>query len=368
MTYLPSSATTFTIPSVYDGVHLDCRVYLPRELTQPNDDALTWCVRGAIIAHPYAPLGGCCDDPVVSFVGGELLEQGYVVGTFNFRYVPDICPWYSFGINICVILGVALLYILLSMLMRSSGAGSSEGRTSWTAKPELGDYVSFYGFMLLYLHILRAERVPPVGNPSGDTIPDVRIILGGYSYGSLIASHLPTTDAVMDLFRSSIPGTAADQIWQMAKRVSDETVLQPRSLPGGSSGLGRVKDALNFDASRVDTSYLLVSPLLPPVNLFLTLFSNLSLEVSTPGADHKTHVPCPRPADQLCRQRTLAIYGDDDTFTSAQKLRRWAQDMSQNVSSKFESVEVDGVGHFWREEGAEARARNALRDWVRRIP
>ncbi|PLB38685.1 uncharacterized protein BDW47DRAFT_22126 [Aspergillus candidus] len=334
MTYLPSSATTFTIPSVYDGIHLDCRVYLPRELTQPDDNSIpTWRVRGAIVAHPYAPLGGCCDDPVVSFVGGELLEQGYVVGTFNFR-----------------------------------GAGSSEGRTSWTAKPELGDYVSFYGFMLLYLHILRTERVPPGANPSGDTIPDVRIILGGYSYGSLIASHLPTTDAVMDLFRSSVPGTPVEKIWQMAKRVSDETVLQPRSLPGGSSGLGRLKDTLDMDASRVDASYLLVSPLLPPVNLFLTLFSSLSLEVSTPGAVHKTHVPCPRPADQLCRQRTLAIYGDDDTFTSAQKLRRWAQDMSHNVSSKFQSVEVDGVGHFWREDGAEARARSALRDWVRPIP
>ncbi|PKY02056.1 hypothetical protein P168DRAFT_312280 [Aspergillus campestris IBT 28561] len=333
MTYLPSSATTFTIPSIYDGIHLDCRVYLPRELTHSDDGVPTWRVRGAIVAHPYAPLGGCCDDPVVSFVGGELLEQGYVVGTFNFR-----------------------------------GAGSSEGRTSWTAKPELGDYVSFYGFMLLYLHILRIGRVPSGASPSGDTAPDVRIILGGYSYGSLIASHLPTTEAVMDLFRSNVLGTPADQIWQMAKRVSDETVLQSLSLPGGFSGLGRLKDTLDMDVSKVDASYLLVSPLLPPVNLFLTLFSNLSLEVSTPGAAHKKHVPCPKPADQLCRQRTLAIYGDDDTFTSAQKLRRWAQDMSQNASSKFQSVEVDGVGHFWREDGAEARARSALRNWVRQIP
>lgn len=44
-------------------------------------------LRGAIVAHPYASLGGCYDDPVVSFIGGELLGNGYVVGTFNFRYV-----------------------------------------------------------------------------------------------------------------------------------------------------------------------------------------------------------------------------------------------------------------------------------------
>jgi alpha/beta superfamily hydrolase len=37
------------------------------------------------VAHPYAPLGGCYDDPVVNFIGAQLLQAGYVVGTFNFR-------------------------------------------------------------------------------------------------------------------------------------------------------------------------------------------------------------------------------------------------------------------------------------------
>lgn len=86
--YLPPSNFTFTIPSVYDGTQLDCRIYLPRELQQSDNTSRSrWVKRGAIVAHPYAPLGGCYDDPVVSFIGGELLRSGYVVGTFNFRYV-----------------------------------------------------------------------------------------------------------------------------------------------------------------------------------------------------------------------------------------------------------------------------------------
>ncbi len=40
---------------------------------------------GAIIAHPYAPLGDSFDDPVVGIVVAALLEAGLVVGTFNFR-------------------------------------------------------------------------------------------------------------------------------------------------------------------------------------------------------------------------------------------------------------------------------------------
>jgi hypothetical protein len=38
------------------------------------------------VGHPYAPLGGCFDDPIVNLMGNELLRAGCVVGTFNFRY------------------------------------------------------------------------------------------------------------------------------------------------------------------------------------------------------------------------------------------------------------------------------------------
>lgn len=44
------------------------------------------CQKAAIVAHPYAPLGGCFDDPVVGAMTEELLNGGYVVGTFNLRY------------------------------------------------------------------------------------------------------------------------------------------------------------------------------------------------------------------------------------------------------------------------------------------
>jgi hypothetical protein len=47
---------------------------------------LEWRKRVAIVAHPYAPLGGCYDDPVVSTVAATILKQGFIVGTFNFRY------------------------------------------------------------------------------------------------------------------------------------------------------------------------------------------------------------------------------------------------------------------------------------------
>jgi hypothetical protein len=82
---LPLPTFSFKIPSVHDGNQLECRIYLPASF-QNIESATTWSSRGAIVAHPYAPLGGCYDDPVVSFIGGGLLQSDCIVGTFNFRY------------------------------------------------------------------------------------------------------------------------------------------------------------------------------------------------------------------------------------------------------------------------------------------
>ena len=86
---LPEPTFTFTIPSVHDDTPLDCRIYSPphRVLNSIDSDE-QWHARGAVFAHPYAPLGGCFDDGVVLSVTAEVLKQGFVVGTFNFRYSP----------------------------------------------------------------------------------------------------------------------------------------------------------------------------------------------------------------------------------------------------------------------------------------
>ena len=83
---LPKPTFTFTIPSIYDHTTLDCRIYNPsHSVLNPIDSKPAWSPRGAIIAHPYAPFGGCYDDLVVLSAAEEILRQGFVVGTFNFR-------------------------------------------------------------------------------------------------------------------------------------------------------------------------------------------------------------------------------------------------------------------------------------------
>ena len=85
---LPDPTFTFTIPSIHDNIPLDCRVYNPPHSVVSSETS-TWNPRGAVVAHPYAPLGGCFDDPVVLSVVEEILKAGFVVGTFNFRYISS---------------------------------------------------------------------------------------------------------------------------------------------------------------------------------------------------------------------------------------------------------------------------------------
>lgn len=81
----------FSIPSIQDDTPLDCRIYHPKNVAVSSyaTGNVVLGVKGAIIAHPYAPLGGCYDDHVVLGTTQTLLKQGFTVGTFNFRCVSQ---------------------------------------------------------------------------------------------------------------------------------------------------------------------------------------------------------------------------------------------------------------------------------------
>lgn len=223
---LPSPTLSFTIPSIQDDTVLQCRVYHPSCLNPTSvSQATEWKKKVAIVAHPYAPLGGCYDDPIVDVVAATILRQGWVVGTFNFR-----------------------------------GAGSSKGRTSWQSKPEQRDYVSFIGFIVYYMHLLSppsaplsqpkftqsdpqlnelspvpSQALPPTQRLPSDTIhPSItlqsksddgrpRLLLAGYSYGSMITSQLPAIlGGIIAPFQSPLPESAAAEIRLRAKCLAEQ--------------------------------------------------------------------------------------------------------------------------------------------------
>ncbi|KAF2664918.1 hypothetical protein BT63DRAFT_459536 [Microthyrium microscopicum] len=365
---LPEPTLSFTIPSLHDGKFLACRIYLPKRVAQIQSTK-----KGAILAHPYAPLGGSFDDPVVSIVGSEILNHDRILMTFNFR-----------------------------------GAGDSEGRTSWTAKPECSDYASVAGFFIQYLSRLDFEpKISKKPSFNGSFGP-VDVIMAGYSYGSMIATRCPALPSILAPFGSYLPGTFPAEVSLRAAHLASETneeYRQARSttipnsrqsidhtlLVGGDEGSPRKskehrrsidmrksldvmsrqmhlhkhslrskhKDkpkstaipevSQDFDF-QIKLSYLLISPLLPPISTFTALsfpFHN----------DHDIHTK------KLTTSPTLAIFGSKDVFTASKKLKLWGEGL-QNVNRTFEWTEVDGAGHFWRESGTEEVLIDRIGKWI----
>ncbi|KAL2359563.1 hypothetical protein RJZ56_007583 [Blastomyces dermatitidis] len=407
---LPQPLCSFTIPSLYDGIRIDCRLYHPRQLSRP-DSALSWRSRGAIVAHPYAPIGGNYDNPIVCGVAGELLKVGYIVVTFNFR-----------------------------------GASESAGRTSWSARPELSDYVTVYGFLIYYLVGIDPdsirESLAESGNNQPPAVTDIQnptagserleIILAGYSYGSMIASHLPSIEAVLRLFASPEAGSPSAEILQQADDLSTlwnlEAKLELSSrtpiLQGSScDGQGKPSQCVSMGSSAESTgkkssmdmgaairhsiersrrrlrarfirghgvenrtvdasvsassgvseiaqnmltpavSFLLISPVIPPITNFMTmsLFGpRINLDVTLAGMKVKSTPP----EEQLTTHRTLVVYGNNDMFASAKKLRKWVTDLRKTPGSMLEFVEIDTAGHFWFEKGTEDQMRAAVTEWA----
>ncbi|KAI4721493.1 hypothetical protein E4T48_02233 [Aureobasidium sp. EXF-10727] len=408
---------SFTIPSVSDGTLLDCRIYHPASF-QDAQSTRQQTRKAAVIAHPYAPLGGSMDDAVVITVVEQLLDQDFVVGTFNFRYGSR-----------------------LDIVDYDLGAANSQGSTSWTGKAERDDYISVAGHLLLYINQIKTPRSndaspkqSPTGVVSSLLSENITLILGGYSYGSLIVTRLPPTAEILAIFRKTQSSIWVSEILLRAKelalqtttsfssqldtrgRVSDtpsrrqhkrQSSSQHSIVFGGSDSPSpadrhstdlvhkgkevpaRIKHAMHLprkksasstptlpsdssandslteaveDLPHVLTRYLLISPLLPPLSNFLSL-STSSL-MFWRHADFAKH--------NFVRYPTLVIFGTKDVFTSSHKLDGWCKKMKEcalqaagsNGQSSFRWKKIEGAGHFWREHGVEAQLTDSLREWV----
>ncbi|KAH9219181.1 hypothetical protein DL95DRAFT_359333 [Leptodontidium sp. 2 PMI_412] len=480
---LPPPALSFTIPSIQEDVILDCRVYHPASLTPTSISHLAeWNKKAAVVAHPYAPLGGSMDDPVVRCIVSLLLKQNFVVGTFNFR-----------------------------------GAGSSKGRTSWQAKSEQKDYISFVAFMVFYMYLLSPQPIPfdlprftrsnpelhelsPVQSQavspphssdsqywspasSVDLLPATletegpatintqpRLLLAGYSYGALITSLLPPIiSSIISPFQTPALGSAYAEIRLRAESLAAQQTLEinsqisallqtytrrrGRSLNadeilyakgrkpsgvrmGGGEDLRRAshdsfrsRGSFSIDAPELvrksvdrvrsigkhkrmspkrhnthdsissslnsrpgsrhslatsladekaviddepvlkplpgavdglQMGYLLVSPLQGIVNSLATLWTSKCWREKDSISEHEM---------KFTVDPTLAIFGDDDVFVSARRLRAWSEKLRdtrrEGGTGHFRHIEVSGAGHFWHDRQAIKTLQDQIRSFVR---
>lgn len=189
------------------------------------------------------------------------------------------------------------------------------------------------------------DKQQDIPNPRG-----TQLLLVGYSYGAMIASHLPKVEDVSALFTNPTSSSSAETICSKATELA-----MTRDGPRDEN------DKKPTQGTLPTISYLLLSPILPPASNLVTLFSNLS-SVSIEGRQ----IPTAPPAEQLPTHRTLVIYGTDDMFTSEKKLQDWAKTLKDVPGSLVQSQEIAMAGHFWVEQRFHGMLRQAIHEWEAR--
>ena len=258
------------------------------------------------------------------------------------------------------------------------------------------------------------------------------LVVGGYSYGSLLASNLPSIEKILRHFEIVANGSAEAECRLRALALSTRWISEVkqdrdrgsnlkvpnamerhthtvtmggeesepgtrrsrdsrrsidvvrRSIERSRAKLGFKKSIQDLAAqssslqenlahvsiSRPKIYYLLISPLLPPISTFATMFTKLSVSRKAQdqssqhdSPDHRLHSE----DHKLQKHPTLAIYGDKDSFTSQKKLRKWAEHLKEASVSQFRFSEIPGAGHFWHEEGVEGQLRGVIRNWIANV-
>lgn len=318
--------------------------------------------------------------------------------------------------------------------------------------------------MMYYLRHLDANRqndtsttVPPMRTQQGkdstkaSVVPNstvernaLHVLLGGYSYGSLILAHLPPPQLIIKRFQEAALGTAAAEIILRARTLAKQTLQTAQEAQSPTKSRGRTLKP--DDSATSPTQHAKASPVtvggeetdpsdrrrsrdsrrsvdivrksveMPQrIKARIRRHSDRSRQITTPEKEPRaaptsnerdyeapdvrvcylvispvvlpfTNTLCPpgplvptlgarRKASNtgagttFLQRPTLALFGSSDSFTSGRRLCGWAEKQAQaSAASGFTWKQIDGAGHFWREEGVMQALQDRITDWVASRP
>lgn len=252
----------------------------------------------------------------------------------------------------------------------------------------------------------------------------IQLLLGGYSFGSLILVRLPSIASMIHTIETAEQGTSGAEIFLRARELARQTQRTlretrrpstPRAHKHSISGShlssspvriggeetdpterrrrskdlhGRSLSAMREMPHRIRThirrhsgsgqhqtetsrespprSSIQGTPL---VKVRYLLVSPVLFPLSTvplpPGLSFpKVNATDGNAGVLSLKNPSFLAFGDSDHFTSAKRLRQWGERLAGESDGRWEWTQVIGAGHFWREDGALAQLEAALVKWI----
>jgi hypothetical protein len=267
------------------------------------------------------------------------------------------------------------------------------------------------------------DRPVVVGAEKGHSAAH-QLVLGGYSFGSLIVAKLPSVSEIVERFDSKERSDSASVILDRAltlgtrsaerltaeSRDKDQDESQhkdrsstyrasPLTVGGEDTGspsrkrehhvrsipkilkhtIRRHSNPSRMRSTATETSapvkvnkhitfeievrYLLVSPVLVPFSTILPPVGAPSL-LALLGMHDSAASEAKGTGFMSLLTSTLVAFGTSDNFTSAKRLRQWTERLARRSDGRLQWFALDDAGHFWREEGAITTLQSRIMKWV----
>ncbi|KFY21549.1 hypothetical protein V493_07311, partial [Pseudogymnoascus sp. VKM F-4281 (FW-2241)] len=129
----------------------------------------------------------------------------------------------------------------------------------------------------------------------------------------------------------------------------------------------------HLEFGRVEAAYLLISPIQGVVGGLATMFSTTSAKSLLPTLSlrkresHGSIAAVGEGERKLVDNRTLVVFGNRDSFSNADKMRRWTHKLEGMEGSRFRAVEVNNGGHFWHEMEELETLKRSVEKWAREL-
>lgn len=184
----------------------------------------------------------------------------------------------------------------------------------------------------------------------------------------------------LDGHRFSPPPSPSRHTWQgNSSSTTDD-------IPGGSSVVVSQEEASEAAAAtaaavpmphlefgEVDAAYLLISPIQGVVGGLATMFTTTSAKSLLPNLSlrkKEAHVGTTALSAgdrKFAENKTLVVFGNKDSFSNADRMRKWTQKLEGSEGSRFRAVEVNNGGHFWHEMEELGILKSSVEGWAREL-
>ena len=172
--------------------------------------------------------------------------------------------------------------------------------------------------------------------------------------------------------------TSNEGRWNSSSTTDDtpggsSVVVSPEEASEAAAATAAAAPMPHLEFGEVEAAYLLISPIQGVVGGLATMFTTTSAKSLLPTLSFRkkeTHTGSAAVSAgdrKFVENKTLVVFGNKDSFSNADRMRKWTHKLEAVEGTRFRAVEVNNGGHFWHEMEELEVLKRSVERWVREL-